>query len=115
MYLYRHCTSTVQCRYTGRMAKTYSLTELRASLGAVVKQAITHPEDDYVIADKGHPIAVIVPIDELRRMRSILEAAEAGLTILTDRDGRPDIDLDDKAVAYLKARWQADATRAKTA
>jgi prevent-host-death family protein len=105
----------VQCRYTDRMAKTYSLTELRASLGAVIKQAIAHPEDDYMIADNGHPIAVIVPIDELRRMRSIVEAAEAGLTIVTDPDGRPNIELDDMAVAYLKARWQADATRAKTA
>ena len=96
------------------MTKTYSLTELRASLGTVVKQAISHPEDDYVIADKGHPIAVIVPIDALRRMRSILEAAEAGLSIVADPDGRPNIELDDKAVAYLKARWQADATRPKT-
>jgi prevent-host-death family protein len=97
------------------MAKMYSLTELRASLGAVVKQAIANPDDDYVIADNGHPIAVIVPIDELRRMRSILQAAEAGLSIVTDPDGRPNIELDDKAIAYLKARWQADATRAKTA
>jgi len=97
------------------MAKTYSLTELRASLGTVVKQAITHPEDDYVIADNGHPIAVIVPIDELRRMRSIIEAAEAGVTIITNPDARPKIELDDKALAYFKARWQADATRAKTA
>jgi prevent-host-death family protein len=86
------------------MAKTYNLTELRASLGTVVKQAITHPNDDYVIADSGNPLAVIVPIHELRRLREIAEAAAAGLTIVVGPDGTPDIKLDERAVAYFRER-----------
>jgi prevent-host-death family protein len=91
----------------------YNLGELRKSLGTVVKRAITHPSDDYLIAEHGHPIAAIVPIEELRRLRSIAEASAAGLTIIADSDGRPNVVLDEKAVAYFQAR--ADAARARTA
>src|SRR5262245_19521844 len=82
----------------------YNLGELRANLGSVVKRAVADPDHDYLIAEHGHPIAAIVSLEELRRLRSIAEASAAGLSIITDESGRPNIVLDERAVAYFHSR-----------
>lgn len=55
---------------------THTLTELRGKLGKVVRDALTNPDEEQVITDNGHPVAVIMPVAELRRMRAQLAQAE---------------------------------------
>jgi prevent-host-death family protein len=54
----------------------HSLKELRARLGRVVREAVADPEEDHVITDNGTPVAAIVPIGELRRLRRLADEAE---------------------------------------
>lgn len=54
----------------------HTLKELRTRLGTVVREAVANPDEEHVITDNGTPIAAIVPLAELRRLREQLRVAE---------------------------------------
>lgn len=54
----------------------HTLKDLRAQLGTVVRQAVANPDEEHVITDNGTPIAVIMPLAELRRLRERVRIAE---------------------------------------
>jgi prevent-host-death family protein len=54
----------------------HSLKDLRASLGTVVREAVANPDEEHVITDNGTPVAAIVPLGELRRLRAQARLAE---------------------------------------
>jgi prevent-host-death family protein len=54
----------------------HSLKDLRASLGSVVREAMANPDEEHVITDNGTPVAAIVPLGELRRLRAQARSAE---------------------------------------
>lgn len=55
---------------------THTLRELRTHLGTVVREAVANPAEEHVITDNGTPIAAIIPLAELRRLRDQLRVAE---------------------------------------
>lgn len=55
---------------------THTLKELRNQLGTVVREAVANPEDEHVITDNGTPVAVIMPLSEVRRLKDKAWQAE---------------------------------------
>lgn len=81
--------------------------ELRARLGKVVREAVADPEEDHLISDNGTPVAAIVPIAELRRLRRLADVAELQRRSALPLEDRPTHEdamaLIDKAVAERTA------------